>query len=122
MAFIVTGALGLSWLAFGWFFTKLRARNRWLRPEEMPDVQEAAVSSKGARPNWKRIITMRECYTLILARFFTDPVLYFVIFWLPEYLRKERGFRSGDGRESTRGCRICSGISGTSWEGGCRAG
>ena len=35
---------------------------------------------------------MRECYTLILARFFTDPVLYFVIFWLPEYLRKERGF------------------------------
>jgi ACS family hexuronate transporter-like MFS transporter len=29
---------------------------------------------------------------LILARFFTDPVIYFVIFWLPEYLRKERGF------------------------------
>ena len=23
---------------------------------------------------------------------FTDPVIYFVIFWLPEYLRKERGF------------------------------
>lgn len=35
---------------------------------------------------------MRECYTLILARFFTDPVIYFVIFWLPEYLQKERGF------------------------------
>src|SRR6185295_4366979 len=33
-----------------------------------------------------------ECYTLIIARFFTDPVIYFVIFWLPEYLRKERGF------------------------------
>jgi ACS family hexuronate transporter-like MFS transporter len=38
------------------------------------------------------VIAMRECYTLILARFFTDPVIYFVIFWLPEYLRKERGF------------------------------
>jgi ACS family hexuronate transporter-like MFS transporter len=35
---------------------------------------------------------MRECYTLIAARFFTDPVIYFVIFWLPEYLRRERGF------------------------------
>ena len=34
----------------------------------------------------------RECYTLTLARFFTDPVIYFVIFWLPEYLRKERHF------------------------------
>src|SRR5262249_34488718 len=28
----------------------------------------------------------------IVARFFTDPVIYFVIFWLPEYLRKERHF------------------------------
>ena len=50
------------------------------------------MSAKGARPDWKRVIAMRECYTLILARFFTDPVIYFVIFWLPEYLRKERGF------------------------------
>jgi ACS family hexuronate transporter-like MFS transporter len=92
MAFIVTGALGLVWLAIWLVLYEAPARNRWLRPEEMPDVEEAAVSSKGARPDWKRVITMRECYTLILARFFTDPVLYFVIFWLPEYLRKERGF------------------------------
>ena len=28
----------------------------------------------------------------MLTRFFTDPVIYFVIFWLPEYLRKERHF------------------------------
>ena len=40
-----------------------------------------------------------QCYTLILARFFTDPVIYFVIFWLPEYLRKERALRSRDGRQ-----------------------
>ena len=59
---------------------------------EMPDIEPAAVSSQGSRPDWKRVIRMRECYTLIVARFFTDPVLYFAIFWLPEYLRKERGF------------------------------
>ena len=35
---------------------------------------------------------MKECYALVAARFFTDPVMYFTIFWLPEYLRKERGF------------------------------
>jgi hypothetical protein len=29
---------------------------------------------------------------LTLARFFTDPVICFVMFWLPEYLRKERHF------------------------------
>jgi ACS family hexuronate transporter-like MFS transporter len=28
----------------------------------------------------------------MLARFLADPVIYFVIFWLPAYLQKERGF------------------------------
>jgi ACS family hexuronate transporter-like MFS transporter len=92
MAFILTGALGLVWLVLWLIVYEAPTRNRWLRAEEMPDVEKAAVSEKGARPDWKRVIRMRECYTLILARFFTDPVLYFAIFWLPEYLRKERGF------------------------------
>jgi ACS family hexuronate transporter-like MFS transporter len=30
--------------------------------------------------------------TLILARFLTDPVIYFILFWLPRYLEKGRGF------------------------------
>jgi ACS family hexuronate transporter-like MFS transporter len=91
-AFLITGAMGLVWLVLWLILYEAPHRNRWLRQEEMPDIEPAAVSEKGARPNWKRIVTMRECYTLILARFFTDPVIYFVIFWLPEYLRKERGF------------------------------
>ena len=53
---------------------------------------EQAVAASGARVDWRKVITMRECYTLILTRFFTDPVIYFVISWFPEYLRKERGF------------------------------
>jgi ACS family hexuronate transporter-like MFS transporter len=28
----------------------------------------------------------------MLARFFSDPVIYFVNFWLPAYLQKERGY------------------------------
>ena len=34
----------------------------------------------------------RSCLVLMLARFLADPVIYFVIFWLPAYLQKERGF------------------------------
>jgi ACS family hexuronate transporter-like MFS transporter len=91
-AFVFTGALGFVWLA-GWLLLYYPPRkNPWLRPEEMPDVEEVKPAEEVARPNWRQVITMRQCYTLILARFFTDPVIYFVIFWLPEYLRKERGF------------------------------
>jgi len=92
-SFVVTGAIGLVWLVAWWILYDPPRKNRWLRPEEMPDIPEPPpVPPEGSRPNWKRIITMRECYTLILCRFFTDPVIYFIIFWLPEYLRRERGF------------------------------
>jgi len=37
-------------------------------------------------------VRTREAIALCLARTFTDPVIYFVIFWLPAYLVKERGF------------------------------
>ncbi|HVP47216.1 MAG TPA: MFS transporter [Bryobacteraceae bacterium] len=96
-AFLFTGALGLAWLIAWLFFYQPPHRNRLLRAEEYaalkdqvePPEETAAVRSK---IDWRKVIAMRECYTLILARFFTDPVIYFVIFWLPEYLRKERGF------------------------------
>jgi ACS family hexuronate transporter-like MFS transporter len=91
-AFLITGALGLIWLVLWLVLYAPPRSNRWLRPQDMPDVPEVAEASTGARPDWRRVIRMRECYTLILGRFFTDPVIYFVIFWLPEYLRRERGF------------------------------
>lgn len=91
-SFVVTGALGLVWLVFWWILYDPPRKNRWLRREEMPDLEELPAVEAGGRPDWKRVIRMRECYTLILGRFFTDPVIYFVIFWLPEYLRRERGF------------------------------
>ena len=91
-SFLVTGAMGVVWLVFWLILYNPPRQNRWLRPQDMPDVDEVPQAIAPSRPNWKKILSMRECYTLILGRFFTDPVIYFVIFWLPEYLRKERGF------------------------------
>jgi ACS family hexuronate transporter-like MFS transporter len=42
--------------------------------------------------DWLRVVRTREAMTLCIARTFTDPVIYFVIFWLPAYLVRERGF------------------------------
>src|SRR5437870_6335358 len=97
-AFMSTGALGLIWLVAWLILYQPPHLNRFLRAEEYTAIknqvrspQEASAAS-AQNVNWRKVITMRECYTLILARFFTDPVIYFVIFWLPEYLRKERAF------------------------------
>jgi ACS family hexuronate transporter-like MFS transporter len=55
-------------------------------------MQEAPAGLASPRPDWKRVFLSRPCLSLMLARFLADPVIYFVIFWLPAYLQKERGF------------------------------
>lgn len=91
-AFYFTGALGFLWLAIWLIIYYPPKRNPFLRASEIPDIAEEKISPNAARPDCRKVIRMRGCYTLIVARFFTDPVLYFAIFWLPEYLRKERNF------------------------------
>lgn len=83
-AFVVTGALGLVWLACWWVVYRTG-------PYAPP-----ASAKKVERADWRAILRQRACWTLIVARFFTDPVMYFMIFWLPEYLRRERGFSLAD--------------------------
>ena len=48
--------------------------------------------ARAPRRTGATIVRTREAIALCLARTFTDPVIYFVIFWLPAYLVKERGF------------------------------
>ena len=96
-AFVFTGMLGFVWLV-AWLFLYqpphkskllLPSEYAWLKDKVSPPAETRTVKH---HVDWVKVITNRDCYTLILARFFTDPVIYFVIFWLPEYLGKERGF------------------------------
>jgi MFS transporter, ACS family, aldohexuronate transporter len=96
-AFLVTGALGLFWLACWLMIYQPPLRNRWISRKELgrlqSELEPAELPKTEAKNNsWFRLLQTRQCYTLILARFLTDPVIYFIMFWLPEYLRKERGF------------------------------
>jgi ACS family hexuronate transporter-like MFS transporter len=97
-AFVFTGSLGLLWLMAWLVLYQPPHKNRWLHPREYAEIKdhirppEETLPAARGTVDWKKVIRARGCYSLILARFFTDPVIYFVIFWLPEYLRRERGF------------------------------
>jgi ACS family hexuronate transporter-like MFS transporter len=97
-SFYFTGAIGFLWLAAWLVLYQPPHLNRWLRAAEYEEMRHEVLSVEQATPatserlSWWEVMKTRECYTLTLARFFTDPVIYFVIFWLPEYLRKERHF------------------------------
>jgi ACS family hexuronate transporter-like MFS transporter len=69
-------------------------RNRWLSEKEAAEFRETPVVAEMAVPkaSWWSVVLSRPGLMVILPRFLTDPVIYFVIFWLPNYLEKERGF------------------------------
>jgi MFS transporter, ACS family, hexuronate transporter len=77
-AFLVTGSFGFVWLI------------AWLTLYRTGPYVETAA--KEEPPKLLETLRHRGCWTLIVARFLTDPVLYFMLFWLPPYLRDERGF------------------------------
>jgi len=75
-AFFIPGMLGLLWLPLWWFTYRPAPRN------------ETEVSPPA--PRWSQLLRQRTVWGLILPRFFSDPVWYFYIFWLPDYLQRER--------------------------------
>lgn len=96
-AFIFTGVLGFIWLIAWLIFYQPPQRNRWLEVKETAELRGAGIIADETiiakkKVGWLGVLMSRPGFVLILARFLTDPVIYFVMFWLPAYLQKERGF------------------------------
>jgi len=97
-AFIFTGSLGFVWLILWLWLYQPPSKSKFISAGEWQFLKGRVRPPDEARPkrfqfsDWLNVLRRRGCYTLIMARFFTDPVIYFLIFWLPEYLQKERGF------------------------------
>jgi MFS transporter, ACS family, aldohexuronate transporter len=79
-AFVLTAALGFVWLAV------------WLATYRTPAMaaQDDLPASRGTR--WRQLFRYRQVWALVLTRMLADPVWWFYVFWLPEYLRRERQF------------------------------
>lgn len=85
-AFISAGALGFVWLIF-WIITyrkpeenkklSIAERNYILQDEKEPETQKLP---------WKVIVSYKQTWGICLARFLTDPIWWFFLYWLPKYL------------------------------------
>lgn len=92
-AFVATGSLGFVWLAF-WLLI-------YYPPDSHPHITEAErayvmsdppVAASAANASWRELLRLPQTWGLLLARFFSDPVWWFYLFWLPKYLVEQRGF------------------------------
>jgi ACS family hexuronate transporter-like MFS transporter len=55
-----------------------------------------ATAERKAATSMGSLLRRPEVRRLMIARFFFDPVFYFYMFWIPQYLSRERGMSLAD--------------------------
>ena len=94
-AFVFTGAIGFIWVAVWFFFYRLPGDHPNITDEEKQLIQEGREAediAEQSKPSFGQLLRMPETWGCALARLLTDPISYFLFFWTPSYLEKERGF------------------------------
>jgi ACS family hexuronate transporter-like MFS transporter len=89
--FVITGALGLVWLAL---WLALYPKTEVVRTEGGPSAPEAPPVP------WSALLRRREVRGIIAARFFGDPIWWLYVNWMPLYLADVRGFQLKQLKES----------------------
>ena len=78
-AFAATAGLGGLWLI------------AWLLAFRGVPSAATRLAGQRATSSWRSLLARPEVRRLLAARFCFDPVFYFYMFWIPQYLSKERG-------------------------------
>jgi ACS family hexuronate transporter-like MFS transporter len=83
-AFAFSGMLGFLWL--GMWLAAYPRRSSAIGSEPR---ERRKRPSKGT---WLSILKRPETWAIVLGRSLTDPIWWFYVFWLPQYLSDTRGF------------------------------
>ena len=94
-AFVITGSLGLVWVALWLWFYQPPDRHPALSPEERAYIaagQERHLASDGTRPSILGLARQRNFWGIAIPRFLADPTWGTLTFWVPLYLSQARHF------------------------------
>jgi MFS transporter, ACS family, hexuronate transporter len=89
-AFVVTGAIGFLWLVL-WIAV-------YRKPEEHAQCSAAELAyirsdppTPVVRVPWARLLGYRQTWAFLTAKFLTDPIWWFYLFWVPGFFQKQHG-------------------------------
>ena len=95
-AFFIGAGLSTLVMIVWFFFYRVPSEHPNLSEEERQHIQSDQPPADSAlaetkRP-WLSLFRHRQVWAVVAARFFSDPIWWFLISWLPNYLKSERGF------------------------------
>jgi ACS family hexuronate transporter-like MFS transporter len=89
-AFLITGAIGFLWVLL-WLAV-------YRKPEEHSRCSAGEldyIRSDGEKPTvrvpWMRLLGYRQTWAFLIAKFLTDPIWWFYLFWVPGFFQQRHG-------------------------------
>ncbi|TDE17428.1 MFS transporter [Dyadobacter psychrotolerans] len=80
--FVIPGIIGIVWVAL-WLLISWKKDNlNTMASKEIEPKTTISLTS---------ILRIKQTWVFILIRFLLDPVMYFMMFWIPKYLSEVRG-------------------------------
>jgi ACS family hexuronate transporter-like MFS transporter len=108
-AFIITGALGFVWLILWFIYYEIPSKQKRLSQAEydfitQPELTENGVINKVDSAEaevlkpipWSVLFRYKQTWAFAIGKLLTDPIWWFYLFWLPDFLDKQYGLKGTD--------------------------
>jgi len=98
-AFVATGLTGFIWLIVWNAYYRTPAMHPLVSAEELAyinsdveplKINEAPKAEK--KYTWGMLLGYRQTWAFCIGKLLTDPIWWFYLFWLPDFLKKQYGF------------------------------
>jgi ACS family hexuronate transporter-like MFS transporter len=89
-AFVIVGSMGFVWL-FLWLWKYRRPQiHPDCTPEELSYIEDGKPEASVKIP-WRVLLGVRQTWAIIGAKFLVDPIWWFYLFWIPDFLHRRFG-------------------------------
>ena len=94
-AFILTGAIGFIWLILWFIYYEVPQKQLRLSKAEFDYIHSDKIEPvTQEKISWTKLLSYRQTWAFALGKFLTDPVWWFYLFWLPDFLMKQYNLTS----------------------------
>jgi ACS family hexuronate transporter-like MFS transporter len=85
VAFLTTGLFSVLWILWWFRYYRRPTDHPTLTARELRYIYQQAAEDLGPSVPWRRLLTCRQTWAFSVAKFLTDPIWWFYLFWLPSY-------------------------------------
>lgn len=89
-AFLVTGGLGVAWLAAWALLYRAPERHPWVSAAELAHIRSDPAEPE-TKVRWLALLRYRQTWAFAVAMLLVGPIWWFWLYWIPDFLNKQHG-------------------------------